>query len=367
MSVQTLNKAYRYRAYPNEEQKVLLNKTFGCVRFLYNKMLKDSIRFLNETGVAFVPTPATYKTEYPFLSEVDSFALCNAQIHLNQAYRKFFGEESDFPVYKKKGAFRQSYTTNNNHKSWVIQDGCISLPKLKKLKLCVHRPIPNHYKMKSATVSKEGDRYFVSILVEYQKDIQPAEPKEALGLDYSSPHFYVDSNGNEADYPRFYRASEAKLSKEQRKLSKMERGSSHYKQQKRKVAHLQSHIANQRKDFQHKLSTEIANRYDVVCVEDLNLHAQAQTLHFGKAVGDNGFGQFRNMLAYKLMERGKYFVVIDKWFASTKTCRFCGYKKKNLTLKDRTWTCPVCGAFHDRDTNAAINIKEEGLRMLKAS
>lgn len=362
------NKAIQYQMYPTDEQIHQIHQTFGCVRFVWNHMLQDSARFLSETDVAFVPTPAKYKTEYPFLKEVDSLALANAQLHLKSAYKAYFKDKKvGFPNYKSKKSNRKSYTTNLVSGNIVLGKTTLRLPKLGEVKIKKHRIPEPDWVLKGATVDYKNGKYSVSVLFEYQKDIQPVEPKEALGLDYSSPHFYVDSNGNKANYPRFYRASEAKLAKEQRKLSKMKHGSSHYEQQNRKVTHLQSHIANQRKDFQHKLSTEIANRYDVVCVEDLNLHDQAQTLHFGKAVGDNGFGQFRNMLAYKLMERGKYFVVIDKWFASTKTCRFCGYKKKNLTLKDRTWTCPACGAFHDRDTNAAINIKEEGLRMLKAS
>lgn len=202
------------------------------------------------------------------------------------------------------------------------------------------------------------------MLFEVKVNIEAVKPETAIGLDYSSPHFYIDNNGKSADYPRFYRKSEGKLAIEQRKLSKMVRGSANYRAQKQRVVKIQEHIANQRKDFIHKLSTEIANRYDVVCVEDLNLHAQAQSLNFGKAVADNGFGMFRNLLEYKLFERGKYLVKVDKFYPSTKTCHCCGCKNNDITLKDREWTCPNCNTHHDRDVNAAINIRNEGLRIL---
>ena len=363
--MQKLNRAIKYRIYPNSEQIELINKTFGCVRFIWNKMLNDSSNFLAETDIAFVPTPAKYKKEFSFLKEVDSLALCNTQLDLKSAYSKYFKEKKiSFPNYKSKKHSRLSYSTNNVNNSILLSRNTIKLPKLGEIRLKKHRVPKADWILKGATVNCKNNRYYVSVLFEFEKDITPAEPKLAIGLDYSSPHFYVDNNGNEADYPRFYRKSEGKLAIEQCKLSKMVRGSANYRAQKQRVVKIQEHIANQRKDFIHKLSTEIANRYDVVCVEDLNLHTQAQTLHFGKAVGDNGFGIFRNLLEYKLFERGKYLVKVDKFFASTKTCHCCGYKNSDIKLKDRVWTCPECGTFHNRDVNASINIKKEGLRLL---
>lgn len=360
-----LNRAIRYRIYPDENQQSLINRTFGCVRFIWNRMLDDSSKFLNETDVAFVPTPAKYKNEFSFLKEVDSLALCNAQINLKSAYSKYFGvKRIGCPKYKSKKHSGFSYTTNNVHNSIQIVKKTIKLPKLGVVRINKHRTPKQNWTLKSVTVERKSGKYYAVVLFEFYEDIKPVTVKSVIGLDYSSPNFYVDDKGNEANYPRFYRKTEVKLAREQRKLSKMRRFSNNYYKQKQRVAKLQEHVANQRKDFVHKLSTEIANRYDAVCVEDLDLHAQAQTLHLGKSVGDNGFGLFRNCLEYKLMERGKYFIKVDKWFASSKTCNICGYKNKDIALKDRVWTCPECKTFHHRDTNAAINIKNEGLRLL---
>lgn len=360
-----LNRAIKYRMYPTLEQVDLLNKTFGCVRFIWNQMLNDSAYFLSTTDVAFVPTPAKYKKDYPFLKEVDALALCNAQLNLKSAYRSYFSDpKKSFPNFKSKKHCRLRYTTNNVNNGILLSKGAIKLPKLGKVKIKKHRSPKNNWVLKGATIDCKNNKYYVSVLFEFEKDIKPAAAKNIIGLDYSSPHFYVDSFGFAADYPHFYRKAEAKLAIEQRKLSKMKRNSNHYKVQKRKVSKLQEHTANQRKDWIHKLSTEIANRYDVVCIEDLDLHAQAQSLRLGKAVSDNGFGMFRCLLEYKLLERGKYLSRVDKFFASTKTCHCCGYKNKNIALKDRIWTCPNCNTKHDRDINAAINIKNEGLRLL---
>ncbi len=360
-----LNRAIKYRIYPTDEQKVLINKTFGCVRFIWNQMLADSTRFLEETDVAFVPTPAKYKSSFAFLKEVDTLALCNAQINLKSAYNNYFREKRiGFPCFKSKKRAKRIYTTNNVSNSIILGKNTIRLPKLGEVKLNKHRTPKKNWKLKSVTVEYKNNKYYTCVLFEFYEDIEPVRVNNSIGLDYSSPSFYVDANGNSPDIPKFFRRSEAKLALEQRKLSKMKRNSNNYKVQMLKVNKFQEHVANQRKDFIHKLSTEIANLYDLVCVEDLDLHAQAQSLNFGKAVGDNGFGLFRNYLEYKLKERGKYFVKVDKWFASTKTCHCCGYKNTSLTLKDRAWTCPQCGTFHNRDINAAINIKNEGLRLL---
>ena len=177
----------------------------------------------------------------------------------------------------------------------------------------------------------------------------------------SRPRFYVDSNGESADMPRFYRDAEKKLAREQRKLSRMTRGGNNYCKQRIKVARAFEKVRNCRKDWQHKKSTELVNKYDYICVEDINYQNMARGLCLAKATNDNGFGQFRSMLAYKMAERGKKLITIDKWFPSSKMCRFCGAINSELTLKDREWNC-ACGAHLLRDHNAAINIREEGLR-----
>ena len=371
-----MNKAYKYRIYPNAEQEILINKTFGCVRFVYNKMLanrkevyeqfKDDKNALKQQKYLL---PADFKKEFEWLKEVDSLALANAQLNLQTAYKNFFRDKSrGFPKFKSKHHDRKSYTTNNQGGTIrLIDDKTIRLPKLKDVRIKLHRQLPKDAVMKSATISKTPTgKYHISVLVEYEANVAPVAPiiETVLGLDYSSKTLFVDSQANNADYPKFYRQAERKLKKAQHKLSKRQKGSKNCEKQRHKVAKLHEKAANQRKDFLHKLSRQIANAYSAIAIEDLNMRGMAQSLNLGKSVNDNGFGMLKTFLAYKLAEQGKQLVVIDKWFPSSKMCRFCNNENKELTLADRTWTCIHCGAELDRDINAAINIKNEGCRML---
>ena len=371
-----MNKAYKYRLYPNKEQAVLINKTFGCVRFVYNQMLadrkaiyeqyKDDKEALKQQKYAL---PADYKKEFPWLKEVDSLALANAQLNLNTAYNNFFRDKSvGFPKFKSKHRDKKSYTTNNQKGTIrFIDSKTIRLPKLKDMRIKMHRQLPQNVIIKSATISQTPTgKYYIAILVEYEAQITPITPtvETTIGLDYSSKTLFVDSESNSPDYPKFYRQAEAKLKREQRKLSKRTKGGKNRDKQRRKVAKLHEKVANQRKDFLHQLSRQIANVYNVVAIEDLNMRGLVQSLNLAKSTNDNGFGMLKTFLAYKLKEQGKYLVIIDKWYPSSKLCRFCKYENKELTLADRNWTCPNCGAELDRDVNAAINIKNEGCRIL---
>jgi len=370
-----MNKAYIYRIYPNTEQSTLINKTFGCVRFVYNQMLsnrkaiyekyKDDKQALKKQRYC---TPADYKKDYEWLKEVDSLALANAQLNLNVAYKNFFRDKSvGFPKFKSKHKDRKSYTTNNQGGTIrLINDKYIRLPKLKDVSIKLHRPLPEKTRIKSATLSQTATgNYCISILVEYEANIEQVipTPETTIGLDYSSKSLYVDSQANSADYPKFYRKAEAKLRKEQRKLSKRKIGGKNRDKQRQKVAKLHEKVANQRKDFLHKLSRQITNDYDAVVIEDLNMRGMAQGLNLEKSTNDNGYGILKTFLEYKLKEQGKQFVTINKWYPSSKLCRFCNTTKSDLKLDDRIWTCS-CGAVLDRDINAAINIKNEGCRML---
>lgn len=375
MAVVKLNRAIQYRAYPTEAQAVLLAKTFGCVRFVWNRMLMDAQQFLNEAGAYFVPTPAKYKKEFPFLKEVDSGALCNTQLDLQDANDHHLESPKTVgaPRLKSKRKSKMSYTTNIH--SYKTKDGsvvhtlalgyeAIKLPKIGWVKIKKHRQPGADWILKGATVScTRSGKYFISLLYEFEKDIQSVVPtkEKSLGLDYSSHDFYVDSNGEVANYPRFYRQSEEKIAKEQRKLSRMKVGSKNYNEQLHKVQLLHEHITNQRKNFCHTVSAAIAKRYDAVFVEDINLRGLAGSLKLGKSTNDNGFGMFRTMLEYKLTSQGKTFAKIDKWYPSSKTCSVCGLVKDDLTLADRSWTCSSCGTTHNRDHNAAINIRNLGL------
>ena len=363
-----VNKAYKYRIYPNAAQRELFAKTFGCVRFIYNRMLADKISYYQETGKMLATTPAPYKKEFPWLSEVDAMALCNAQMQLQTAYRNFFRDKSiGFPKFRSKKVQNNAYTTNCINGNIAIIGSCLKLPKAGLVKAKFHRQISDGQRIKSVTVSMEATgEYYASILTEYESDVPTIalDWTNALGLDYSSSHFYVDSEGASADMPHYYRKAEAALAKEQRKLSRMVKGSSNYQKQKRVVAKLHAKVRNQRKDWQHKESRKIADNWDIVCVEDINLKDMAQGLCLAKATNDNGFGQLRTYLAYKLAERGKKLITINKWYPSSKLCGNCGAINTELTLADRSWICPSCGRMIERDHNAAINIRDAGLAMI---
>ncbi|WP_017726025.1 RNA-guided endonuclease TnpB family protein [Halalkalibacterium ligniniphilum] len=363
------NKAYKFRLYPTDEQKLMIHKTFGCVRFVYNKMLaerKETYDLLKDDKDALKkvkhPTPAKYKKEYEWLKEVDSLALANAQLNLDKAYQAFFKRNAKFPKFKSK-RHKQSYTTNVVNGNIQLLDGHIKLPKLKMVKIKQHRTIPSEQKIKSCTLSMTASgKYYLSILTEYEKEIETKAIKKVVGLDFAMDGLFVDSEGEKANYPKFYRQMLNKLAQEQRKLSRKKKGSSNWNKQRIRVAKIQEKVAYQRKNFLHHKSKELATNYDAVAIEDLDMKGMSQALKFGKSVADNGWGMFTSFLQYKLKEQGKQLVKIDKWFPSTKTCSDCGLVRE-VTLSERTYQCS-CGLKLDRDYNSAINIKKEGIRLL---
>ncbi len=373
------NKAIKYRLYPTEEQAIMFSKTFGCCRKVYNLMLSDKIASYEATKTFGKQTPAMYKTEYPFLKEIDSLALANVQLNLQSAMKNHFDKirkkRNGFPKFKSAKRSRKSYTTNNQKGTVAIID-CkyIRLPKIGNVKAVIHRVPDSNWTIKSATVSQSSDgKYYASVLFTFQDSVITYIPDidNAIGLDYASDGLYVDNNGNVGSNHKYYRESHKKLAKEQRKLSrkkgslKNEEKSKNYLKQLRKVNKIHTHIANQRLDNLHKISTEIANRYDVVCVETLNMRAMSNKgFGNGKATLDNGYGMFLSMLAYKLADRGKYLVKVDKWYPSSQICHCCGVRHPEMKdLKIRKMKC-ACGLEMGRDQNAAINILHEGLRML---
>lgn len=306
------------------------------------------------------------KKEKEFLKEVDSISLQQALRHLDTAFQNFFkNQKTGFPKFKSKKNHNNSYTTicvNNNIK---LENGIVTLPKIGKVKVKQHREIPENYILKSITVSQTpSGNFYVSILFEYENQVQKTEPQKFLGLDFSMHELYVASDGTTANYPRFYRKALERLEREQRKLSKMQKGSSNRSKQRIKVARLHEKVANQRKDFLHKRSRQITNAYDCVCIEDLNMKAMSQAMNFGKSVADNGWGMFTTFLQYKLEEAGKQLVKVDKFFASSQLCSVCGYQNPDTKdLSVREWNCPCCQTHHNRDVNAAINIRNEGMRI----
>jgi putative transposase len=366
------NKAFKFRLLPNKKQEVLLAKTFGCVRFVYNKMLAERKetyeKFKNDKDLLKkqkFPTPAKYKGEFPFLKEVDSLALANAQINLQTAYKNFFEGHAEFPKFKNRKA-KQTYTTNLVNENIELKDGHIKLPKLKLVRIKQHREIPADYKLKSCTISRtKSGKYYVSVLTEYEKDIWSKKIENVVGLDFAMAELYVSSENEKANYPRYYRVMSEKVAKAQRILSKRKKGSTRWNKQRLRVAKLHEKVANQRMNFLHHKSKELASNFDAVVIEDLNMKGMSQALYFGKSVHDNAWGMFTTFLAYKLKEQGKQLVKIDKWFPSTKKCSCCNAEKP-MRLSERTYRCS-CGFVVDRDYNSAINIKNEGLRLLALS
>jgi len=377
-----MNKAIKYRLYPTIEQEIMFSKTFGCCRKVYNLMLNDKIESYKATGKFISVTPAMYKANYPFLKEVDSLALANVQLNLQGAFRNCFDKsrkvKNGFPKFKSSKHSRKSYTTNNQKGTVaIIDDKYIKLPKIGKVKAVIHRQPDIDWFIKSATISQDSDgKYYASVLFEFSDTISTyvAGTTKVIGLDYASDCLYVDDKGNVGSNHKYYRESYDKLAKAQRKLSRMqgshkgENKSSNYLKQLRKVNKIHKHLANQRLDNLHKISTKIANSYDVVCVESLNMKAMSNKgFGNGKATLDNGYGLFLNMLKYKLADRGKYLIKVDKWFPSSQICHECGTvhpEMKDLSI--RTMVCN-CGLNINRDQNAAINIKNEGLRLLNES
>lgn len=361
-----MNKAIKYRLYPTEQQKQKFIQTFGCCRKIWNLMLSDKIDYYKANKKSLQTTPAQYKKDYPYLKEVDSLALANVQMHLQTAYANFFrAKRVGFPKFKSAKTSRKTYTTNNQNGTIALLANAIKLPKIGKVKAVIHKQPNVDWVLKSATISQDADgKFYASVSFTYKENIQKIDMiDKTIGLDYKSDGLYVDSNGQVCGSPKYYRKSQKKLAKLQRQLSRKQKGSNNRNKSRLKVAKLQKHTANQRLDFLHKKSTEIANQYDVICVETLDMKSMSNKgFGNGKATLDNGYGLFLNLLEYKLKDRGKYFIKVDKWYPSSQICCKCGSKHK-LLLSDRTYRCE-CGNVIDRDYNAAINILNEGLKQI---
>ena len=370
-----ISKCMEYRIKPTKEQKILIWKTFGCTRFVWNHLLCERIEYEKvNKGKLLNTTPAHLKKENSFLCEVDSMALINTQLNLNQACKKLFAKGKT-PKFGAKGKDKRSYTTNwiNNNIEILHKDDTenyIKLPKLGRVRIILHRNIPDGWKMKHATIKETASgKFFISLT--FDVEITPGETKKKFekveAFDYSMPSLVVSASSQNditQDDIHWYRNLEEKIAKEQRKLSRMEYGSANYWEQKHKIGKLHEKASNRRKDFLHKLSHDVARDFDAVVVEDINLQHMSQALNFGKSVYDNGYGMLRNMLAYKLNEEGKVLVKVDKFFPSSKRCSVCHEINHGLKLSDREWTCQSCGTHHDRDKNSCKNLLDEGKDIL---
>ena len=376
--IKIVKRTYRFRIYPNPSQKELIEKTLGCSRQVYNDFLSMCIESYSADKnysikkYDLIKLLPEYKETFPYLKEVDSIALQQTVIHLYDAYMNFFRHNATFPKFKKKKN-DYGYTTMNINNSIRFIEDDIQIPKLGRIKVIRHCKLPESFKFTMVSVSRLGRHYYVSLLGEeeyfdYGEYIKESlDPNNSIGLDFSLSHLFVDSNGSHLDMPTYYQDSLTKLAKEQRKLSHMKKDSSHYQKQLMRIKNLHEHIANQRKDFLHKVSRKLANEYDYVFVENLDLKEMSERrdkLKLGISIFDLGYGTFLNYLSYKLKWLNKKLIKVDRYFPSSQLCSACDYRKSDLTLNQRSWVCPICGFKHDRDYNAAINIKKEGIRMI---
>ena len=364
-------KSFVYRLYPNKEQEILLAKHFGCNRFIYNWALnlrKESYEQSGKTISKFelnkMVTQLAKKEEYSWLQEVLSQSLQQSIQNLDTAYIKFFKEKTGFPKFKSKKTHRHSYRIPQNVKI-DFENHKVFLPKIKWVNIRVDREFEGL--IKSATVKQlPSGKYFVSILVEDGKDYQTKKQIEhanAVGIDLGIKDFAILSDGTKIENPKFLRTKEQRLKVLQKRLSRKQKGSNNRNKQRIKVAKLQEKITNERKDFLQKLTTKLVkeSQFDTFCLENLNVSGMMRNHKLAKSIAEVSWYQFIEMLKYKCEWYGKNLVQIGQFEPSTKTCAHCGYKNTELTLKDREWICPVCNTYHDRDINAAINIKNFAL------
>jgi putative transposase len=364
-----MEKAYKYRIYPNKKQQELIQKTFGCSRFVYNYFLDLRIKEYKENAKSLSYNDSSklltqLKKELLWLKEPDKDSLQKSLKDLDVAYQNFFKKHSGFPRFKSKKDRYKSYRTSCTNSNIQFCEKHIKLPKLGMIKVR-DKHIPNG-RILNATISQEPNgHYYVSLCCTEVLFEQYKKTNKNIGIDLGIVDFAIFSDGIKIENPRFYEKSELKLAKLQKELSRKSIGSSNWNNARIKVANLQKHISNQRNDFLQKLTTEIVKNYDVIAIEDLDVKSMKETNSStrNKRIGDVSWSEFRRQLTYKTQWYGKQLSVVDRYFPSSQICNVCGNKDGKKLENIRYWICPCCNAKLDRDVNAAINILNEGIRI----
>ena len=358
-------KTYKYRIYPNKRQKELIQKTFGCIRFVYNYYLNKRKEMYENDKITFTYNMCSkdltkLKKELEWLKEPDKYSLQKCLKDLDMAYQKFFKEHAGYPKFKSKKNRHKSYRTSYTNNNIRFENKRIKLPKLGLVKTR-DKQIPQG-RILNATISQEPNgHYYCSLCCTDVEFEQLQKTNQNIGLDLGLVDFAIMSDGIKIENPRFYEKSEL-----QRELSRKTIGSNRWDKARIKVANLQKHISNQRKDFLQKLTTDIVKNYDVIAIEDLDVKSMKETdsTTRNKRVGDVSWSEFRRLLTYKTQWYGKQLSVIDRYYPSSQICHCCGYKDGKKSEDIRFWTCLNCNSELDRDVNAAINILNEGLRII---